>query len=178
MADNKKDKKGFTLIELLVVVLIIGILAVIALPQYRKSVLNARAAEQITMLRSISNLVKLFILEQGRNPADYSELAAEFPNCSYETRGSTVIITYLSCDKFSSVIETTGKAIFIGPKNSNTNIILGLSQDRRDYVLYMPIQKNEILCIDGPGSPSRTTCADIGFTKPSSQCIWSPCFEK
>lgn len=58
--------KGFTLIELLVVVLIIGILASIALPQYQKAVFKARAAEAFTNLKTIKNAVEVCEMEKGR----------------------------------------------------------------------------------------------------------------
>lgn len=58
-------KKGFTLIELLAVVMIMGILAAIAVPQYRRSVNRARIAEAENMLAPMYESRERWAIENG-----------------------------------------------------------------------------------------------------------------
>ncbi len=80
--------KGFTLIELLVVVLIIGILAAVAVPQYQKAVAKARTAEAVSVLKNLVNAEEVYYLANGEYTPDISKLDVEMAENQIITKHS------------------------------------------------------------------------------------------
>ncbi|MCR5504876.1 MAG: prepilin-type N-terminal cleavage/methylation domain-containing protein [Elusimicrobiaceae bacterium] len=76
---SKTGNKGFTLIELLVVVLIIGILAAIALPQYQKTIEKSKAAEGISMLKAVAQSAQFYYMVNGIYPTQFDQLDIDVP---------------------------------------------------------------------------------------------------
>ena len=89
--------RGFTLIELLVVVLIIGILASVALPQYTKAVAKSRYSQLITAGKSLKDAMEVYYMANGNYPQYWGDLDIEFKGCTADTSARYM----LWCDNFA-----------------------------------------------------------------------------
>ena len=74
---GKRNVWGFTLIELLVVVLIIGILAAVAVSQYKKAVIRSRFVQLKTMAESVAKAEEVYYLAQGDYTNQFKDLDIE-----------------------------------------------------------------------------------------------------
>jgi len=77
---SKYPHGGLTLIELLVVVLIIGILAAIALPQYQKVLDKARIVKLMPLIDAIMKSQEMYFITNGKYAVDLSNLDIEVTN--------------------------------------------------------------------------------------------------
>ncbi len=111
-------RSGFTLIELLVVVLIIGILAAVALPQYNKAVEKSKATQALTLLKSLGQAQEAYYMANGRYATSFDELSVDLP-AGFVPGG--LLYTYRTVDN-----HTNGEwVVQISTERDTGNILIG-----------------------------------------------------
>ena len=73
---NRRLETGFTMLELMIVISIIVILAVIAMPQYQKSVTHAKETVLRDNLYQLRKSIDLYGADKGKLPQSLDDLAA------------------------------------------------------------------------------------------------------
>ncbi len=167
-----QSNKGFTLLELLVVVLIIGILASIALPQYESSVEKSKASEALLILKSLRDQQAVCYLEKGEGHCDcesgcgegdnlftyanmfeiYADPECEDPVCGYATKDFTYSID--------------GDVFYANRRTYGTKYYLSTSADKNSYAYNKFVCSNE--------SDTKNYCKIIGFTKEENGNWYQP----
>ena len=131
MRKRYTGRLGFTLIELLVVVLIIGILAAVALPQYEMAVEKSRASEGLALAKAIAQANRLYYLENGAY-GDYTDLALDIPGIprTYAENVHVIETKYFNCR--TRAVDGTQYLGFCNRKldeNNSYSIIFGTNGD-------------------------------------------------
>lgn len=144
-------KAGFTLIELLVVVLIIGILAAVALPQYEKAVAKSRFIRLVSAGKTLKDAMEVYYLANGDYPQSWSQLDVEYPGCPVSTSGRYM----MWCDTFAVDMFASAHANLVftdthglpdsGKNMSSTDL---LAQGQSSYTVWL----------DKSEKPGQTAC--------------------
>ena len=169
----KNNKKGFTLIELLVVVLILGILAAMAMPQYFKAVERSRMSEAVSLLSSIASA-------QQRKYLQINKYAGTFAGLDVAPAGVTGATFHT---KGTQTAPGNGFSITLSPDTTLTNYSGGYATAVREaesgttlnytYSLARYYDQDITLCAGGNAN-GKALCADFcGIDKADTTCCTS-----
>ena len=143
--------RAFTLIELLVVVLIMGILAAVALPQYQKAVMRTRYNNLKSLVRSIANAQEVYYMANNTYSVDFEELDIQMPGGKLDTSGAR----QYSYDWGWCTLHNTEKISAV----SCTNSLIQMSYTVR--LLRSAVNPGKALCMAISSSDENTLQAQI-----------------
>lgn len=128
-----RKKQGFTLIELLVVVLIIGVLAAMALPQYRVAVGMSRASTMYAFMRGVDQAQQAFYMANNRYATTFDSLSVGIPPGFTKTDEKTITKGRMAC----WIMTKHGNAeISIKCVERITGVVLEKYHNRNNYICW------------------------------------------
>ncbi|MGN1058385.1 MAG: type IV pilin protein [Candidatus Avelusimicrobium sp.] len=124
--------KGFTLIEVLVVVLIIGVLASVALPQYQKAVKKTRLMRLAPLVKAMADAEEAYYLANGWYTHRASELDVSWPDG--RIAGSADDDGYLNLSDGTMVDLLGGVSVLSGGTRA---YVLATTKEGISYIHYL-----------------------------------------